>query len=80
MNEKYIYKRQNIKIFIQFSTPAIICMLISGLQIIIDGIFVGNVVGSNAMASVNISQPFMQVIIGFSMILSIGAQSFIGRH
>ena len=79
MNENIFIKDKISKLFIQFSTPAIICMLISGLQIIIDGIFVGNVVGSNAMASVNISQPFMQVIIGFSMILSIGAQSFIGR-
>ncbi len=45
----------------------------------IDGIFLGNFVGPNAMASVNLVQPFTQVIIGFSMIISIGSLSFIGR-
>lgn len=67
------------KLFIKFSIPAIISMVIAGVQTIIDGIFLGNFVGQNALASVNIAQPFMQVIIGSSMIISIGSLSSIGR-
>ncbi len=67
------------KLFIKFAIPAIIAMVISGTQTIVDGIFLGNFVGQNALASVNIVQPFMQIIIGLSMIVSIGSLSFIGR-
>lgn len=67
------------KLFVKFSIPAIISMVISGMQTMIDGMFLGNFVGPNAMASVNLVQPFTQVIIGFSMIISIGSLSFIGR-
>ena len=67
------------KLFVKFSIPAIISMVIAGMQTMIDGMFLGNFVGSNAMASVNLVQPFTQVIIGFSMIISIGSLSFIGR-
>ncbi len=78
MQENILIKENIPKLFVKFSTPAIISMLISGLQIVIDGMFVGNIIGPNAMAGINIAQPFFQVIIGFSMILSIGSQSFIG--
>ena len=67
------------KLFLKFCIPAIVSMVIAGIQPIIDGIFLGNFVGTNSMASVNIVQPFMQLIIGFSMITSVGALSFIGR-
>lgn len=80
MNEQNILGNERIsKLFIKFSLPAIISMVIAGMQTIIDGIFLGNFVGQNAMASVNLVQPFTQVIIGFSMIISIGSLSFIGR-
>lgn len=67
------------KLFIKFSLPAIMAMVINGMQTIIDGIFLGNFVGANAMASVSLVQPFTQLIIGSSMIISIGCLSFVGR-
>lgn len=80
MNNKNILGTEKIsKLFIKFSLPAIMAMVINGMQNIIDGIFLGNFVGSNAMASVNLVQPFTQLIIGTSMIISIGCLSFVGR-
>lgn len=79
MNENILGTEKISKLFIKFSIPAIISMVIAGAQTIIDGIFLGNFVGQNALASVNIVQPFMQVIVGFSMIISVGSLSFIGR-
>lgn len=67
------------KLFIKFSIPAIISMLIAGMQSVIDGIFVGNFISSNAMASVSIGAPFMQIVIGFSMLISVGSLSYMGR-
>ncbi len=79
MDKNILGTERIFKLFIKFSIPAIISMVIAGVQTIIDGIFVGNFVGENALASVNIVQPFMQVIIGLSMIISVGSLSFIGR-
>ncbi|NBI06516.1 MATE family efflux transporter [Senegalia massiliensis] len=79
MSENILGTEKISKLFIKFSIPAIISMVIAGAQVIIDGIFLGNFIGENALASINIVQPFMEVIIGFSMIISVGSLSSIGR-
>ncbi len=66
------------KLMLKYCLPAVIAMIITGVQGMIDGIFVGRFIGSNALASVNIAMPFMQLIVGISMIISIGAQSYVG--
>ncbi len=66
------------KLLVQFCAPAVLAMLITGIQGMIDGMFVGRYIGSNAMASVNIAIPFVQTIIGLSMVVSIGTQSYVG--
>ncbi len=67
------------KLFVMYSIPAIISMLILGTQSIIDGLFVGNYVGENAMASVNIAQPFTQFYVACLMVVVIGSLSYMGR-
>lgn len=67
------------KLFIKFSIPAILSLTIAGVQTMVDGIFLGNFVGTNAMASVNIAAPFMQFMIGMNLIIGIGGASYIGR-
>lgn len=67
------------KLFIKFSIPAVIAMVIAGMQTVVDGIFVGNFIGSNAMASISLGSPYIQFVIGFSMLISVGALSFMGR-
>ena len=79
MQENILGKEKISKLFIKFSIPAIIAMLISGMQTVIDGIFVGNFIGANAMASISIGAPFIQLVIGFSMLVSVGALSYMGR-
>ena len=78
MQDNILLEEKVPKVFLSFCIPAILSMLIAGMQTMIDGMFVGNILGPNAMASVNIAAPFMQVILGLSMIVSIGTQSFMG--
>ncbi len=80
-----ILKSENIlgtesvyKLMFKYCLPAVISMIITGVQGMIDGMFVGNYVGANALASVNIAWPFMSLIIGVAMVIGIGAQSYIG--
>lgn len=68
-----------IKVFAINVLPAIVAMVINGAQPIIDGLFLGKFAGLNAMASVNIVGPFMQVIFAVSFIVCTGAISLIGR-
>lgn len=79
MNNNVLGTEKIQKLFIKYSIPAIISMLILGTQSIIDGLFVGNYVGENAMASVNIAQPFTQLLVACLMVIVIGSLSYMGR-
>ena len=67
------------RLFLLFVLPAVISMVISGTQSMIDGIFLGRCAGVNAMASVNIAGPYMQIITGCTMVICIGTFSYLGR-
>lgn len=79
MQENILKQGKISKLFIKFSVPAIIAMVIAGMQTVIDGLFLGNLIGPNAMASVSLGGPYIQFVIGFSMLISIGSLSFMGR-
>lgn len=67
-------------LFFKFTIPAILSMLLIGVQSIIDGLFLGRVCGSLELAAVNLAQPFMQTIFGLTLLLSIGGLSLAGRQ
>lgn len=50
-------------------------MWVSALYIIVDGIFVSKGVGVNALAAVNLTVPFINIIFGLSVLLSVGAST-----
>lgn len=66
-------------LFLQFVLPAVISMVLAGTQSIIDGLFLARYASTNAMASVNIAIPYMQMIMGCTMIVCSGTISFLGR-
>lgn len=66
-------------LFLQFVLPAVISMVLAGTQSMIDGLFLGRYASTNAMASVNIAIPYMQMIFGCTMIICSGTISFLGR-
>ncbi len=80
MDERILGKEKISHLFIKYSIPAIISMVLSGSQIMIDGMFVGNYIGSNALASVNIVLPFVEISLAVSFIITFGALSIIGRN
>lgn len=78
MDQKILETEKLSKLFIKFTIPSIIGMIFIGVQGIIDGLFVGNVIGGNALAAVNLVQPYMQIIMAYALVISVGAQSIIG--
>lgn len=60
------------KSFFQYFIPTILGMMLMSINIVIDGIFVGNGVGSVALASVNVASPFFSIIISITLLIGIG--------
>lgn len=67
------------RLFLQYSIPTVTAMLFLGLNTIVDGLFVGRYIGTNALACVNIAMPFSSFLFALSVVIGIGAQSLIGR-
>src|SRR5690625_4314583 len=60
------------KSFFQYFIPTLFGMMLMSVNIVIDGIFVGNGVGSVALASVNIAVPAFSIIISIALLVGIG--------
>ncbi|KGX87576.1 MATE family efflux transporter [Pontibacillus litoralis] len=60
------------KVFLQYLIPSLIGMMLMSVNILIDGIFVGNGVGEVALAAVNIAVPVFSIIISISLWIGIG--------
>jgi len=60
------------KVFFKFAIPSIVGLLIVSMQIMIDGMFIGNIVGSKGLASVNLAMPYMSTIMSIVMMISAG--------
>lgn len=65
------------KLLLKFSIPAIVGMLVNALYNVVDRIFIGNGVGPVGIAGITIGLPIMLVIMAFSMLIGIGANSLI---
>ena len=63
----------------RFTLPSIIMMVFSSLYVIVDGLFVSNLVGSNALASVNIIMPAASVIGAFGFMLGVGGNAQVAK-
>lgn len=60
------------KSFFQYFLPTLFGMMLMSVNIVIDGIFVGNGVGAVALASVNIAVPVFSIIISIALLIGIG--------
>lgn len=60
------------KLFVKYSIPSVIAMIVFSLYIVIDGIFVGNVVGAAGLSAVNLAMPFFGVAMALGTMVAIG--------
>ena len=69
-----------IKEFLKYAIPSAFAMLISALYTIIDGMFVGQGVGDNALAAVNIVLPFTVMIVGVANMMAVGGGALVSKN
>lgn len=65
------------RLIVKFSIPAVAGMTVSALYNVIDRVFVGRGVGSDALSGVVVTFPVMMIILGFSLLLSVGTASMV---
>ena len=62
-------KQDTAKMIGQFSIPAIISMLLTSLVTIADGFFIGNYVGKEGIAAVNLGLPIIYLYLGVGLMV-----------
>ena len=76
--EKEIILEENLwKVCYKLSLPAIIAMVLYGLNVIFDGVFVGRLVGEAAFAGISIVYPLTQLSLGLGSLVGVGAGSYL---
>ncbi|SEI02316.1 putative efflux protein, MATE family [Halobacillus karajensis] len=60
------------KVFFQYLFPSLLGMMLMSVNILIDGVFVGNGVGSEGLAGVNLAMPVFSLIFSIALWIGIG--------
>jgi putative MATE family efflux protein len=72
------------RLMLKFFVPAFIGVFINALYNIVDRIFIGQGVGSMALSGVSVTFPIMLIVMGFGMLIGIGAGVLVsinlGKH
>ncbi len=63
------------KVMLRLSWPAIVAMVLYGLNSVFDAVFVGVHVGETALAGVSIAYPLSQMTLGIGSLIGVGAGS-----
>ena len=57
---------------LRFTLPSIVMMIFTSIYSVVDGMFVSNIVGANALSSINIIMPLIMVVGAFGFMLGTG--------
>ncbi len=75
-DSKNIILSENIwKVMVKLSWPAVVAMVLYGLNTVFDAIFVGKFVGEQALAGVSLAYPLSQITLGVGSLIGTGAGS-----
>lgn len=76
---KELLEENPLKLMVKLSIPAIIGMLVVGLYSFMDAVFVGQMVGKEAMGAVSVAYPFTLMNNGVATLVGIGSASLLSR-
>lgn len=74
LSEHFTYKK-----LIKFTLPTIIMMIFTSIYGVVDGLFVSNIVGSSAFASVNLIMPAIMIIGTIGFMIGTGGSAIISK-
>ncbi|MFK7693791.1 MATE family efflux transporter [Paenibacillus sp. HJGM_3] len=68
------------KVFVRYLIPSLIGMFMMSVNVVVDGIFVGQRLGEVALAGVNVAVPVFSIYIAISLWIGIGGAALYSRH
>ncbi|KGX91056.1 multidrug transporter MatE [Pontibacillus halophilus JSM 076056 = DSM 19796] len=82
MNETHdLLRNQPVRrVFFHYFIPSLFGLMLMSVNILIDGIFVGNGVGSVALGSVNLAMPVFSLLLSISLWIGIGGGTLYSMH
>ena len=80
-SEHEMYGRMPVgRLFVKCAVPGMVSGLVWALCSIVDGIFVGNFLGSDALAAVNLAWPVMTVVMALVDMIAAGSSVRVSMH
>lgn len=68
-----MYEGKSHALFARYALPQMIGLLFNSVYMIVDGVFIGNRLGRDAMAAAAVSVPLVEILIALSMAVATGA-------
>lgn len=75
-----MYDGKSHTLFAKYAVPQMIGLLFNSVYMIVDGVFIGNRLGRDAMAAAAVSVPLVEILIALSMAVATGAGVLISSH
>lgn len=75
-----MYEGKTHTLFAKYAIPQMIGLMFNSVYLIVDGIFIGNRLGRDAMAAAAVSVPFIEILIALSMAVASGAGALISSQ
>lgn len=75
--QKKLLNQSIIKLIMKYGIPSILTMLIFSLYTIVDGIFIGEFLGSQALSAVNIVMPYVNFSFAIGVMIAVGSSTMI---
>ncbi len=80
MVDNILAKQYNAASLLRYAMPTIAGMILMSAYTIIDGIFVAQLVGEDALAAINIVYPAICVVLAATLMLATGSNAIIGKY
>lgn len=83
-NENVYLKPVTLKNILKFAVPTIVMTVFMSFYTMVDGLFVSNLIGTNALSAINLTAPIIQFVSAISTMLATGGSAVImkkmGEH
>jgi putative MATE family efflux protein len=67
-------------VFLSYALPAVAGTLLSSVSVVVDGLFVGRVVGAGALAAVNLTLPIFYVFLAVGIMIAVGGGTLVNHR
>ncbi len=72
-------KNTKLKNIILFTLPIIFTMLFMSFYMMVDGVFVSNLIGEDALSAINIVYPAISIVVALGLMFGTGGNAIIAK-